>query len=229
MKGLPKIFTAVILSLIIIMLVYAETAAEGTDLLEKLETGDVLIFRAEEEDWFYQLIRNTLGCQFSHVALYWGRGFIVESAESGVQLSSLSDLSDNAKKMMKILRYPELTEEQKKAIQNETIDRIGTPYPNIRALAEIGMVFTKFITIENPLLQIIARPFLSIILFLSGENGENYAFLGLQSSDGPRTLTCTEFVFLVLKNAGVPLELTFSPDFLLPDDFFYFSCLKEVE
>jgi hypothetical protein len=204
------------------------TIAEENDAGRDLEIGDVLLFQSKTGKPFYWLdwlLQNAFGCRFSHVAMYWGNNLIIGAGEKGVNFSSIKQETN----ITKILRYPGLTEKQKQTMQANSMAVIGTPYPSIRELIEMGLTFLKYFTIENPFLEAIAKPIFSLAAFIFGINQENRIFTNLNSSDGWQTVICTEFVFRTFESVGIELESQKTPDFLLPDDFLKYPSLTEVE
>jgi len=225
-KNTAIIFLIMVMLLFLVFPINAETKASA---FGKLETGDILLFQSKAGEpfyWFHLLLQNAFGCEFSHVALYWGNGLIIGTGGSGVQFSLMTQATGG---ISKVLRYPGLTEQQKQTMRVNSIITIGTPYPNIRGLTEMGLTFLKYFTIENPFFKAIAKPILDLAALFLGINQGNRIFTNLNSSDGWNTVICTEFVARIFENVNIPLESHRSPDFLLPDDFLKFPSLTEVE
>ncbi len=221
----------VIILLIMVMLLSlvfpVRVEAEG-GIFGKLETGDILLFQSKAGEpfyWFNLLLQNAFGCEYSHVALYWGNGLIVGTGGSGVQFSLMEQVKGS---ITKILRCHGLTEQQKQTMRINSMATIGTPYPNLRGLTEMGLTFLKYFTIENPLLKAIAKPIFDLVALFLGINQGNRIFTNLNSSDGWNTVICTEFVARMFEKINISLDSHTSPDFLLPDDFLKFSSLTEV-
>ena len=204
------------------------TIAEDNDVGRDLEIGDILLFQnkiGEPFYWLDWLLQNAFGCKFSHVAIYWGNNLIIGAGGKGVNFSLMKQETN----ITRILRYPGLTEKQKQKMRANSMAVIGTPYPDIRELIEMGLTFLKYFTIENPFLEAIAKPIFSLAAFIFGINQENRIFTNQNSSDGWQTVICTEFVFRTFESVGIELKSQKTPDFLLPDDFLRYSSLTEVE
>lgn len=101
--------------------------------LSKLEVGDIILESGYK--LHSKAIQYSTGSHYSHAKIYWINGSIIEASLKGVHSDNPSRTLYKSKDDVKVLRYKNLTEDNKNSITEYLREQIGSKYSTTEAIS----------------------------------------------------------------------------------------------